>query len=507
MDVKMNLLLLLFVVGPMTSLPPPLQFSIPGLKENDIKEEEPEGVFSKILKANKDKALPVQDGDILEKTGRNAMTCTQCLWPKSADGTVIVPYTLSSVYKNWHLTMFKTAMEEYESLTCVRFTPRAAESSYLKITSGNGCAANLGRVGGGQTVAVDVAGCMYKGIIQHELNHALGFYHEHMRSDRDSYVTIMYQYISPGDTPNFKKANTNNLGVEYDYASVMHYERDAFSNTSGQATIVPKPDPNVPIGQRDGVSILDISKINQLYQCNVCGNLLNQGSGNLTSANYPSAYPTNANCVFLIRTPSNQVKLNFVAFDIQSSPDCSSDYIKIYDGPTKNYPILIDRTCGSGLVPPVIASTNQLLVEFSSDSSITGTGFKALYSTVQCGGIYYASQGNITSPNYPNNYRSNLQCTFTITAPVGRRIVLTISDFNMEYAPYCMYDNILVQDESTDYGPFCGQRNIPVITSNTNSLVIIFHSDSRDEFKGYQGSYTFSEYYSLIFIFLFESTP
>ncbi|XP_073422721.1 embryonic protein UVS.2-like [Dendrobates tinctorius] len=437
------------------------------------------------------KTLPVLEGDILVKAGRSAIACTRCLWPKSADGTVIVPYTLSTDYNDWHRNMFKTAMEEYESLTCLRFTPRVAENDYINIVSADGCSSYVGRVGGGQWLTLSIYGCIYKGTIQHELNHAMGFYHEHMRSDRDSYVTIMFQYISPDAIPNFIKANTNNLGLEYDYSSVMHYDRYSFSNTSRQATIVPKPDPNVPIGQRDGLSVLDVSKINRLYQCNVCGNLLNQRSGNLTSANYPSAYPNNANCVFLIRTPSDQVSLNFVAFDVQSSPNCASDYIMIYDGPTKRYPAIINRTCGSGAVPPVIASTNQLLVEFSSDSSITGMGFKALYSTVQCGGTYYAAQRNITSPNYPNNYGGNLRCNYTITAPVGRRIVLTITEFQMEPHTYCMYDNIQIQDVKTRYGPYCGERSIPVITSDANSLVITFYSDWTHEYKGFKGSYNF----------------
>ncbi|CAJ0968029.1 unnamed protein product [Ranitomeya imitator] len=438
--------------------------------ESDIKEEEPEGVFTKILKVNKDQTLPVQEGDILVKTGRSALDCTQCLWPKSADGKVIVPYTLSTVYNDWHRIMFKTAMEEFESLTCIRFTPRAAEKNYISITSGDGCVSYLGRVGGGQLLSLNVAGCIYRGIIQHELNHALGFFHEHMRSDRDSYVTIMFQYISPGFESNFFKVNTNNLGLEYDYSSVMHYDRYSFSNTSGQATIVPKPNPNVQIGQRDGLNVLDVSKINRLYQCNVCANLFNQQSGNLTSANYPSAYPNNANCLFLIRTPSNRVSLTFVAFDVQSTPNCASDYIMIYDGPTKSYPAIINRTCGSGVIPPIIASTNQLLIEFSTDSSVTGTGFKALYSTAPCGGTYYAPQGNINSPNYPNVYGNNLRCNYTITAPVGSRIVLTISEFSMESGNLCMYDHIEITDGRTNYGRFCGERSIPVITSDTNSL-------------------------------------
>uniref|UniRef100_A0A803JRW0 Metalloendopeptidase n=1 Tax=Xenopus tropicalis TaxID=8364 RepID=A0A803JRW0_XENTR len=194
---------------------------------------------------------------------RSAMNCTECLWPKSTDGTVIVPYNFSSNYSADQLALFKSTMQEYESLTCVRFVPRANETDFLSIVSDNGCASFLGKVGGDQTVQLDSYGCIYRGIIQHELNHALGFYHEQSRSDRDDYVTIHTENIIPG---NFNKADSNNLGLEYDYSSVMHYSGDAFSK-NGNLTIVPKPDPTVPIGQRDGLSILDVSKINRLYQC------------------------------------------------------------------------------------------------------------------------------------------------------------------------------------------------------------------------------------------------
>ncbi|XP_075052455.1 embryonic protein UVS.2-like [Mixophyes fleayi] len=323
-----------------------------------------------------------QQGDIVIKTGRSAIMCLRCLWPKSEDGTVPVPYTLSPDYNDKQLKVFTNAMQEYETLTCVRFIPRTTETAFLNIVSSEGCESLVGRTGGGQKVGVQIGGCVSRGIIQHELNHALGFYHEHMRSDRDNYVDIMYQNISPMWWPDFKSTDTNNLGLEYDYGSVMHYGRYTFSNTANQPSIVSKPDPNVPMGQRNGLSILDVSKINRLYQCNVCAHLLTNKNGILKSANYPSAYPNDASCVWLIRTTTEQITLDFNGFDVQYSPDCVSDYIKIYDGPSRTSPVLLDKTCGTGPIPRIVASTNQMLIEFVSDSRVTGVGFKATYSSV-----------------------------------------------------------------------------------------------------------------------------
>ncbi|XP_075053964.1 embryonic protein UVS.2-like [Mixophyes fleayi] len=437
--------------------------------------------------------MTVQEGDIVIKTGRSATTCSSCLWPKSADGTVPVPYTLSPDYNDNHISFFRTSMQEYEALTCVRFIPQTSETAFLNIVSSEGCHSLIGRTGGGQKVGIDIDGCMLRGIIQHELNHALGFYHEHMRSDRDDYVNIMFQYISPGDKGNFAKADTNNLGLEYDYGSVMHYDKYAFSNTPNQPTIVPKPDPTVRMGQRNGMSILDVSKINRLYQCNVCGYLLNNMNGILNSANYPSAYPNDASCVWLIRSPSGQATLKFNAFDVQSSLNCVSDYVKIYDGPSRTSPVLLDKTCGTGMIPLLVASTNQMLVEFVSDSRITGVGFKATYSSVPCGGNFFASKKTFTSPGYPNAYPPNMDCTFNITAPVGQRIALTVSDFHVENGNSCIYDYMEVKFGSAFFGPFCGNRDISPITSTGNSLVMTFHSDESNQLKGFTASYTFSE--------------
>ena len=42
------------------------------------------------------------------------------------------------------------------------------------------------------------ATCMVSGIVQHELIHVLGFFHEQSRPDRDAYVSIQWANIDPG---------------------------------------------------------------------------------------------------------------------------------------------------------------------------------------------------------------------------------------------------------------------------------------------------------------------
>ena len=55
----------------------------------------------------------------------------------------------------------------------------------------------LGMIGRQQTVSIG-RGCELKGIVQHEILHALGRVHEQSRPDRDSYVIINHNNIKQG---------------------------------------------------------------------------------------------------------------------------------------------------------------------------------------------------------------------------------------------------------------------------------------------------------------------
>ncbi|KAM7371298.1 hypothetical protein PAMP_010780 [Pampus punctatissimus] len=65
----------------------------------------------------------------------------------------------------------------------------------------------------------------------------------------------------------FTTDNLNNLNTPYDYSSIMHYGKTAFSIQYGRDSITPIPDPYIQIGQRQGMSYGDITRINLLYGC------------------------------------------------------------------------------------------------------------------------------------------------------------------------------------------------------------------------------------------------
>ncbi|XP_014246546.1 astacin-like [Cimex lectularius] len=207
------------------------------------------------------------EGDILfpSPKSRNGLKAKSARWPKG-----VIPYVFGASFNAKDRATIDAAMKEYHKLTCIRFVPRTKEADYLLITSENtGCWSSVGRVGGAQELNLQSPGCLVqKGTVMHEMMHAIGFLHEQNRWERDNFVTIHFENIEPGRKNNFDKAQqsqTDDLGIPYDYSSVMHYSATAFS-VNEKPTIVPKKT-GVKLGQRESVSHQDVQKIRRMYKC------------------------------------------------------------------------------------------------------------------------------------------------------------------------------------------------------------------------------------------------
>ncbi|KAM9704649.1 hatching enzyme 1.2-like [Menidia menidia] len=198
--------------------------------------------------------LGLDEGDILLAQDRNAV---DSVWSGG-----VIPYVISPELAH-RGSEIQAAFRMISGSTCIRFQPHAAEFNYLEIKDGNGCASFIGCRGGSQPVYFSES-CS-SGNLAHELLHALGLYHEHTRKDRDDYVTVNWPHISPSKKDNFKVKNGNTLNSPYDFGSILHYGPAYFSVDGGQ-TLEPKQS-GVQIGQRKGLSQLDIQKLNILYNC------------------------------------------------------------------------------------------------------------------------------------------------------------------------------------------------------------------------------------------------
>lgn len=180
----------------------------------------------------------------------------------------VVPYRIDSSFDAREREVINAALQEWmKRVECIEFVKKSVEKNYIRFVKSSGCFSSVGMWGGEQYVSLG-EGCVYKGIVMHEVMHALGFFHEQSRYDRDAYVTINWENIQSGVESNFMKfteKEIDHLSQPYDYESIMHYDTYAFSS-NGQPTIV-RNDGGVIHGSydRETPSDVDVKKMKIIY--------------------------------------------------------------------------------------------------------------------------------------------------------------------------------------------------------------------------------------------------
>ncbi|XP_065577284.1 cubilin-like isoform X11 [Artemia franciscana] len=213
-----------------------------------------------------------------------------------------------------------------------------------------------------------------------------------------------------------------------------------------------------------------------------CGGVFTSPSGSFHSPNYPNNYDHGSDCGWKITVvPNHVVELKFTDFDIEHAANCSYDYVSVHDGPSEDYAIIL-KHCGHSIpnITTIRSTSNEMFIKLVTDNSFTSKGFAANYST-GCGArIVTSSEGEITSPSFPQFFGVGLNCSWIIEgSDATDRVTLTFT--HLEVRPSngqenCSSDYVQVREgdsmDSPLVGTYCMTKIPPSIVSRGQALFI-----------------------------------
>nr|XP_044997647.1 deleted in malignant brain tumors 1 protein-like [Jaculus jaculus] len=113
-----------------------------------------------------------------------------------------------------------------------------------------------------------------------------------------------------------------------------------------------------------------------------CGGVISSLSGSFSSPWYPTNYPTNMECIWVIRVGEKfHIELTIPSLKLEDIYGCPYDFVEVFDGqPAAS--LSMGRVC-SGAELTFTSSSHVMTVVFKSDAVITNTGFYALFNAIQ----------------------------------------------------------------------------------------------------------------------------
>jgi Astacin (Peptidase family M12A) len=385
----------------------------------------------------------------------------------------IIPYKFDTNVTTAEQTIYLDGMKEWELAANVHFVPYSNQADYVLLRVDYAQGTDTFVLSPPESVlTVDT---LSRAQVGHETGHLLGFQHEHVRTDRNTYITVNFTNLidsgnGGGTNGSGEGSSISNLYVidtnstlfgAYDFESVMHYSRTLFSTNPDVADTI---DPNAPYyakyyyrignyalspGDRAGAAYLYGSPTNALT--NVVTNTADVGPGTLRAALY-----------YANDHPGTTVRFNIPTSDPGFSNGVYTIYLTGELPPLAANGTVIDATTQPGYTShPVIALSGSQL---NPELAYPGTLF-------QCGLRVYAANCTIDGLSIHDFPFVGIEVEYAFA--VSNRIegcYLGVAP-NSTNAAGNVYQGVSI-DTGASYN-IVGGTNVNVISGNTQYGVII----------------------------------
>ena len=171
----------------------------------------------------------------------------------------------------------------------------------------------------------------------------------------------------------------------------------------------------------------------------------------------------------------------------------SSDLLTIYEGPTINHPVL-EIISGFDYPEEISTSSNEMLISFKTNESITNSGFLATYRAqlpIYCQDtvLITANAGIVNDGSGSKLYSNNSDCYWLIKTEEADTISLIFTEFDLEYG----YDWIEVTDPNASppilLRHSTGNQIPQEVKANHGAMLIHFHSDMSITKPGWEAQF------------------
>ncbi|KAK0418911.1 hypothetical protein QR680_013845 [Steinernema hermaphroditum] len=184
-----------------------------------------------------------------------------------------IPFYVSEyILDDTESAYIRKVFNDFSKLTCLRFEERERplKSRGINIEGGEECALKTDNKDGIQRITLGDKCWPFSGAAS-LIGASLGLTSTHTRSDRDDFITLHPEHAR-GDVKKefWQKSDSDNLGLRYDFGSMMHPVSHFGADDPSKPTILVQEQykrRQYSLGNSIGPAFSDIQMLNKMYKC------------------------------------------------------------------------------------------------------------------------------------------------------------------------------------------------------------------------------------------------